>query len=122
MEEIVVKGYAGSLMRALQEKRFADSVVDAISAEDIGKMPAENIAEALQRVPGVSISRERGEGLFITVRGLGPEFNSTLVFPLRRLLVRTGERNYGLQNAHRRYGRGLHWRRHRCQNCATARF
>ena len=79
MEEIVVRGYGGSLLRALQEKRNADSVVDAISAEDIGKMPAENIAEALQRVPGVAISRERGEGLFITVRGLGPEFNSTLV-------------------------------------------
>lgn len=79
MEEIVVKGYAGSLMRALQEKRNADSLVDAISAEDIGKMPAENVAEALQRVPGVAISRERGEGLFITVRGLGPEFNTTMV-------------------------------------------
>lgn len=75
VEELVVTaGFAGSLARALDEKREALNVVDAISAEDIGKFPSNNIAEALQRVPGVAITRDRGEGLFVRVRGLGPNF------------------------------------------------
>lgn len=75
VEELVVTGgFANSLARALAEKRKAANVVDAISAEDIGKFPSNNIAEALQRVPGVAITRDRGEGLFVRVRGLGPNF------------------------------------------------
>ncbi len=75
IEELVVTGgFANSLARALNEKRKAANVVDAISAEDIGKFPSNNVAEALQRVPGVAITRDRGEGLFIRVRGLGPNF------------------------------------------------
>ena len=56
-------------------KRTSAGVVDAISAEDIGKFPDANLAESLQRITGVSISRERGEGSQITVRGFGPEYN-----------------------------------------------
>ncbi|MBM0105853.1 TonB-dependent receptor [Steroidobacter sp. S1-65] len=75
IEEIVVSaGFADSLARALDEKRQASNVIDVISAEDIGKFPTQNLAEALQRVPGVSITRDRGEGLFVRVRGLGPSF------------------------------------------------
>lgn len=75
MEEVVVSAsFADSLARALDEKRQASNVVDVISAEDLGKFPAQNLAEALQRVPGISISRDRGEGLFVRVRGLGPSF------------------------------------------------
>ncbi len=75
VEEVVVTGgFANSLARALSEKRKAANVVDGISAEDIGKFPSNNIAEALQRVPGVAITRDRGEGLFVRVRGLGPNF------------------------------------------------
>lgn len=75
IEEIVVSaGFADSLARALDQKRQASNVIDVISAEDIGKFPAQNLAEALQRVPGVSINRDRGEGLFVRVRGLGPSF------------------------------------------------
>ncbi|WP_419320005.1 TonB-dependent receptor [Caulobacter sp. ErkDOM-E] len=75
VEEIVVTGgFANSLAKALSEKRKAVNVVDGISAEDIGKFPSNNIAEALQRVPGVAITRDRGEGLFVRVRGLGPNF------------------------------------------------
>ncbi|MFS0770685.1 TonB-dependent receptor [Sphingomonas sp. 1P08PE] len=72
--DIVVTGYAGSLSRALDEKRSATNVVDVVRAEDIGKFPAQNIAEALQRVPGVSIVRDRGEGVFVRIRGLGASF------------------------------------------------
>jgi len=75
VEEIVVTGgFANSLAKALSDKRKATNVVDGISAEDIGKFPSNNIAEALQRVPGVAITRDRGEGLFVRVRGLGPNF------------------------------------------------
>ena len=75
IEEVVVTGgFANSLSRSLAEKRKAANVVDGISAEDIGKFPSNNIAEALQRVPGVAITRDRGEGLFVRVRGLGPNF------------------------------------------------
>lgn len=73
---IVVTGIKGSLKQSLDVKRAADQVVDAISAEDVGKFPDTNLAEALQRITGVAIDRSGGEGQFITVRGLGPEFNA----------------------------------------------
>ncbi|WIA54777.1 TonB-dependent receptor [Sphingobium sp. WTD-1] len=72
--DIIVTGYAASLSGALAEKRKATNVVDVVKAEDIGKFPAQNIAEALQRVPGVSIVRDRGEGVFVRIRGLGANF------------------------------------------------
>ncbi|WP_221450573.1 TonB-dependent receptor [Pseudoteredinibacter isoporae] len=77
IEEIVVTAsYAGSLASALDQKRMADGIVDSVKAEDIGKFPAVNIAEAVQRIPGVSITREAGEGQFVSVRGLGPTFQA----------------------------------------------
>ena len=60
-------------------KRNAQGVVDAISAEDIGKFPDTNLAESLQRITGVSIDRSNGEGSTVTVRGFGPEFNLVLL-------------------------------------------
>ena len=79
MEVITVSGIRGSLIKSKDIKRDAGNIVDAITAEDIGKFPDQNVAESLQRIPGVSIDREGGEGQLITVRGLGPEFNSVLV-------------------------------------------
>ncbi|WP_448664096.1 TonB-dependent receptor [Sphingomonas sp. CJ20] len=78
-DEIIVTGTRASLARALEIKRETIGVVDAISAEDIGKFPDQNIAESLQRITGVSIDRTNGEGGSITVRGLGPEFNTVLL-------------------------------------------
>ncbi len=74
-EEVVVTGIRGSLMRAMDIKRDAQGVVDAISAEDIGKFPDTNLAESLQRITGVAISRDNGEGSKVTVRGFGPDYN-----------------------------------------------
>jgi TonB-dependent receptor len=79
VEEIVVTGIRGSLMQSMDIKRQADGVVDAISAEDIGDFPDTNLAESLQRITGVSIERERGEGNRVTVRGFGPQFNLVLL-------------------------------------------
>src|SRR5206468_7168115 len=63
-----------SLNAALNIKRDSVSQVDAIVAEDIAKFPDQNLAEALERIPGISITRSGGEGNQVTVRGLGPEF------------------------------------------------
>jgi len=76
--EIVVTGLRESLRRAVDIKRAAENIVDSIVADDIGKLPDQNIAEAIQRIPGVTISRDNGEGQFITVRGLGPAFSTAL--------------------------------------------
>ena len=75
IEEIITVGIRGSLQRAMDIKRTSKGVVDAISAEDIGKFPDQNLAESLQRITGVSIDRQRGEGSQVTVRGFGPEYN-----------------------------------------------
>lgn len=74
-EEIVITGIKASLQAAMDIKRDSAGVVDAISAEDMGKFPDTNLAESLQRITGVSISRANGEGSQITVRGFGAENN-----------------------------------------------
>ena len=78
-DEIVVSGIRKSLRDAMDVKRDSQGVVDAISAEDIGKFPDTNLAEALQRITGVSIDRNSGEGSKVTVRGFGPDFNLVLL-------------------------------------------
>ena len=78
-DEIVVSGIRASLMQSMEVKRDAQGVVDAISAEDIGKFPDTNLAESLQRITGVSIDRNSGEGSTVTVRGFGPDFNLVLL-------------------------------------------
>ena len=79
-DEIIVTGtYARSLAAATETKRKAAFGVDSINSTDIGKFPTQNVAEALQLVTGVAITRPRGEGLYVSVRGLGPQFQSTLV-------------------------------------------
>jgi len=74
LEEVVIKGFRKSLEAALDLKRDAVNERDSIVADDIGKMPDLNLAEAIQRVPGVAITRESGEGRQVTLRGLGPDF------------------------------------------------
>jgi len=75
IEEVMVEGVRASLTRAMDVKRDATGVVDAISAEDMGKFPDSNLAESLQRITGVSINRVNGEGAEVTVRGFGGGFN-----------------------------------------------
>lgn len=77
--DIIVTGIRNSLDTARGIKRAASGIVEAISTQDFGKLPDENLAESLQRITGVSIDRSGGEGAFITVRGFGPEFNTVLV-------------------------------------------
>jgi len=72
--EIVVTGFRSSLAKALEIKRQSAGVVDSIVAEDIAKFPDNNLAESIQRIPGVAIARDQGEGRSLSVRGLGPDF------------------------------------------------
>src|SRR5262245_28096452 len=75
LEEVVVTGFRGSLNSALEDKRTQTAAIDSIKAEDIGKFPDSNLAESMQRVPGVTLSRgDGGEGRNISVRGLGAAF------------------------------------------------
>lgn len=72
---IVISGIRASLRQSMDVKRLSTGVVDAITAEDIGKFPDTNLAESLQRITGVSIDRNSGEGSTVTVRGFGPDYN-----------------------------------------------
>lgn len=76
---IIVTGIRASLRSSLNLKRNTIGVIDSISAEDIGKFPDTNLAESLQRITGVSIDRNLGEGSTVTVRGFGPDYNLVLL-------------------------------------------
>jgi TonB-dependent receptor len=90
IETVTVYGFKSSLERALNAKRDAANVSDSIEAEDIAKFPDLNLAEAIQRVPGVALSRDAGEGRQITVRGLGGSFTRTLINGIEALATSSG--------------------------------
>src|SRR5512145_1436178 len=79
IEEVVVTGIRSSLRQSIETKREAVGVVDAITSEDVGKFPDKNLAEALQRVPGVVINREFGEGERVNLRGTASNLTRTLL-------------------------------------------
>ncbi|HTM82971.1 TonB-dependent receptor [Asticcacaulis sp.] len=76
---VVVRGIRKSMKAAIDIKKAAINTVDSIAAEDLGKLPDQNVAESLQRIPGVTIERNRGEGRYVSVRGFGPKFNAVTV-------------------------------------------
>lgn len=96
LEEVVVTGIRASLQQASDLKRNSNVIQDSIVAEDIGKFPDQNVAESLQRVTGVSISRAAGEGSQISVRSFGPQFN-IVKLNHRTLATTTGERSFDFQ-------------------------
>ncbi|MCF2948940.1 TonB-dependent receptor [Paraglaciecola aquimarina] len=79
IEKIEIRGLRASSKANLNEKRFANAIVDAITAEDIGQFPDKNVAESLSRIPGITIDRTFGEGQGVTIRGVQPDQNLTLV-------------------------------------------
>lgn len=86
LDKVEVKAtYRESLQQSLDEKRYSVEQVDAIYAEDIGKFPDLNLAESMQRIAGVSIDREGGEGQQISVRGLGSDFTRVRINGLEAL-------------------------------------
>ncbi|WP_372017243.1 TonB-dependent receptor [Pseudoxanthomonas sp. 10H] len=85
LDTVVVTGYRASLERAIDIKRGEAGVVDAIVAEDVADFPDLNLAESLQRIPGVVITRDGGEGRNISVRGLGPDFTRVRINEMEAL-------------------------------------
>lgn len=79
IDEVIVTGYRGSLQSSIAEKREADQIVEAITAEDIGKLPDNSIAESLARAPGLTTQRLDGRAQVISIRGLAPDFSTTLL-------------------------------------------
>ncbi|ODP37269.1 TonB-dependent receptor [Sphingomonas turrisvirgatae] len=102
-QDIVVTGFRESLTSALNVKRRETAAVDAIKAEDIAEFPDLNLAESLQRIPGVAISRVNGEGRNISVRGLGPEYSRVRINGMEAIGTTGGTDNSGGVNR----GRGF---------------
>jgi iron complex outermembrane recepter protein len=78
-DAIIVTGFAGSLKNSVKTKRNETSIVEAVSAEDIGKLPDVSIAESIARLPGLTAQRLDGRDQVISIRGLGPEFSTALL-------------------------------------------
>lgn len=93
---VTVTGYARSLEAALNEKRYSDVISDGISAEGVGKFPEQNIADSLARVTGVQLSRNKGRGEYISIRGLAPQFTNTL-YNGRQIPSGSGSRAFNFQ-------------------------
>ena len=102
-DEIVVTGFRESLRAALRDKREANSIVDVIRAEDIADFPDNNLAESIQRIPGVTINRDQGEGRQITVRGLGPLFTRVRINGIEGMSTTGGADSSGGANRSRSF-------------------
>ena len=100
-ERIVITGFRASIESALRKKRDDNGIVDAITSEDIGKFPDTNLAESLQRIAGVVIDRDAGEGRNITVRGLGLDFTRVRINSLEALATTGGTDSSGGANRSR---------------------
>ncbi len=79
VENVIVVGQAAGINKALNKQRSADNIVTAVSADAIGQFPDTNVSESLQRLPGLSIERDQGEGRYVRVRGMGPDFNAVTI-------------------------------------------
>jgi TonB-dependent receptor len=78
-ESVEVIGQAAAIDSALEEQRRSDTVQSVVHADGVAQLPDENVAEAVQRLPGVGVERDQGEGRFVSVRGLGPDLNSVTI-------------------------------------------
>jgi TonB-dependent receptor len=79
LDEIVVTGSRVSQLLALQRKRAAESILDAVSADTVGKLPDFNVAEAIQRLPGLSVEIDQGEGRYTVIRGIDADLNNVTI-------------------------------------------
>lgn len=78
-QDIVVTGFRASLMSAINKKKTSEQIVESVSAEDIGKLPDASIGESIARLPGLTSQRLNGRAAFISIRGFGPDFSTTLL-------------------------------------------
>lgn len=78
-EHVDVVGQAARLDQALKQQRSSDSIESVVHADAVSQLPDDNAAEALQRLPGLSVERDQGEGRYVSVRGIGPDLNSVTI-------------------------------------------
>lgn len=102
-EVVIIKSYRSSLQTSLNTKKRAAVQLDAINSEDIADFPDANLAESLQRIPGVSIDREDGDGRTISVRGLGPDFQTTRINGMQALSTSGGADSEARHNTSRQF-------------------
>ncbi len=79
LENVVVSVMREGQARALNQQKNADNIRNVVSADLVGRFPDPNVADALQRIPGITIDRDQGEGRFVQIRGTSPIFNSIMV-------------------------------------------
>jgi len=103
LEEIIVTGFRGSLELALDDKKKSAAAIDSIRSEDIAKFPDSNLAESVQRIPGVSIARDAGEGRNLTVRGLGAQFTRVRINGMEAMSTTGGTDSSGGANRNRSF-------------------
>lgn len=102
--EVIVTGFRASLNSALNQKRAETAAVDSILAEDIGKFPDSNLAESMQRIPGVALARgDGGEGRNISVRGLGAQFTRVRINGMEGASQTGGSDIFGAGNSGRSF-------------------
>ncbi|MEE4454216.1 TonB-dependent receptor [Novosphingobium resinovorum] len=103
-QEIIVTGFRASLQAALNDKRVETAAIDTIKAEDIGKFPDSNLAESMQRIPGVALARgDGGEGKNISVRGLGAQFTRVRINGMEGTAQTGSSDIYGAGNSGRSF-------------------
>lgn len=103
VDEVVVTGFRASLAEAIDVKRRENGQVDAIVAEDIADFPDLNLSESIQRIPGVAITRDAGEGRQVSVRGLGPQFTRVRINGMEALSTGGGTDAVGGTNRSRSF-------------------
>jgi len=96
IERITVTGQREAQNRALNEYRASDAVANFIAADDMGQFVDQNVAESLQRLPGISISRDQGEGRFVSVRGIAPGLSTVTINGMRIGTPESGSRQVPL--------------------------
>lgn len=78
-DEVIVTGFRNSLASSIKTKRDEKSIVEVVTAEDIGKLPDVSIAESLARLPGLTTQRLDGRAQVLSIRGLGPDLSTALL-------------------------------------------
>lgn len=96
VDEIIVRGARSGTANALNKQRSSDTFVSVISSDDIGALPDSNVAEAVQRIPGVFLERDQGEGRFVGIRGIDPNLNNTTINGLLVPSPESGARSVAL--------------------------
>ncbi|HAS15464.1 MULTISPECIES: TonB-dependent receptor [Idiomarina] len=76
IEEVLTIGYGDSIKRAVKQQRESGGIINVLKKDDMGKLQDDSVSDALQRIPGLSVERDQGEGRFIRIRGLAPDLNS----------------------------------------------